>query len=293
MQDLRLLTAMVTPYNDDLEINYEKVSEVARHLANNGTDGIVVAGTTGESPVLSPEEKLKLLKTTKEAVGSKVKVWAGTGSNNTNESVYLTKEAEKIGADGIMLVTPYYNKPSQEGLYLHFKTIAEKVSIPVMLYNVPGRTSSNLLPETIKRLVEIENIMAVKEASGNMDQVSLLKTMIKDKAVIYSGDDSLTMPIMALGGHGVVSIASHIVGKQIKEMINSFLANDIQKAIETHLRLFPIFKGLFITTNPVPLKEALNMLGMDVGGFRLPLTNATYEEQGIIRGILMDNNIIK
>ncbi|NLB88210.1 MAG: 4-hydroxy-tetrahydrodipicolinate synthase, partial [Syntrophomonadaceae bacterium] len=187
MQMARLLTAMVTPYNDDLEVNYSKASEIARHLADNGSDGILVAGTTGESPVLTKEEKLQLLETVKKAVGDKVQVWAGTGSYNTKESIELSREAEKLGADGVMLVTPYYNKPSQEGLYLHFKNIAERVSIPVMLYNVPGRTSCNLLPETIKRLVEIDNVVAIKEASGNMDQVSLLSTLIEDKATIYSG----------------------------------------------------------------------------------------------------------
>lgn len=292
MQVTRLFTAMVTPYNEDLEINYEKASEIARHLADNGSDGIIVAGTTGESPVLSKEEKLQLLETVKKAVGDRVQVWAGTGSYNTKESIQLSMQAEKLGADGIMLVTPYYNKPSQEGLYLHFKSIAEKVSIPVMLYNVPGRTSCNLLPETIKRLVEIDNIVAIKEASGNMDQVSLLSTLIQDKATIYSGDDSLTLPIMSLGGHGVVSIASHIIGNDIKEMIDSFVAGNIKKATEIHLKLFPIFKGLFITTNPIPVKEALNMLGMNVGGFRLPLTNATPQEKETIKELLQKNGLL-
>lgn len=292
MQMARLLTAMVTPYNEDLEINYEKASEIACHLADNGSDGIIVAGTTGESPVLSIQEKLQLLDTVKKAVGSRVQVWAGTGSYNTKESIELSRQAEEHGADGIMLVTPYYNKPSQEGLYLHFKSIAEKVSIPVMLYNVPGRTSCNLLPKTIKRLVEIDNILAIKEASGDMDQVSLLSTMIKDKAIIYSGDDSLTLPIMSLGGQGVVSIASHIIGNDIKEMIDAFVAGNMKKATEIHLKLFPIFKGLFITTNPIPVKEALNMLGMNVGGFRLPLTNASPQEKEAIKDLLQKNSLL-
>lgn len=292
MQMARLLTAMVTPYNEDLEINYEKASEIACHLADNGSDGIIVAGTTGESPVLSIQEKLQLLDTVKKAVGSRVQVWAGTGSYNTKESIELSRQAEEHGADGIMLVTPYYNKPSQEGLYLHFKSIAEKVSIPVMLYNVPGRTSCNLLPKTIKRLVEIDNILAIKEASGDMDQVSLLSTMIKDKAIIYSGDDSLTLPIMSLGGQGVVSIASHIIGNDIKEMIDAFVAGNMKKATKIHLKLFPIFKGLFITTNPIPVKEALNILGMNVGGFRLPLTNASPQEKEAIKDLLQKNSLL-
>lgn len=292
METVRLLTAMVTPYDDNLEVNYEKAAEIANYLAKNGSDGVIVSGTTGESPALSGEEKLKLLDTIKKAAGDKMQIWAGTGSNNTKETINLSREAEKLGADGIMLVTPYYNKPSQEGLYQHFKTIAESVSIPAMLYNVPGRTSSNLLPETIKRLVEIDNIVAIKEASGSMDQVSLLKTLIGDKAIIYSGDDSLTLPIMALGGQGIVSIASHIIGNEIKEMINSFIAGDINNATRLHLQLFPIFKGLFITTNPVPLKEALNMQGMNVGNFRLPLTNATKEEKEFIKNLLQENNLL-
>lgn len=292
MQMARLLTAMVTPYYENLEVNYDKAGEIARHLADNGSDGIIVAGTTGESPVLTKEEKLKLLETVKKAVGDRVQVWAGTGSYNTKESVELSMEAEKLGADGVMLVTPYYNKPTQEGLYLHYKSIAEKVSIPVMLYNVPGRTSCNLLPETIQRLVEIDNIVAVKEASGNMDQVSLLSTLIEDKAIIYSGDDSLTLPIMSLGGVGVVSIASHIIGNDIKEMIDSFVAGNIKRATEIHLKLFPVFKGLFITTNPIPVKEALNMLGMNVGGFRLPLTNASPQEKQKIKELLQNNGLL-
>lgn len=292
MQFGRLLTAMVTPYDENLEINYAKVEEVAKYLADNGSDGIVVAGTTGESPVLSAEEKLQLLDTVKKTVGDKVQVWVGTGSYNTKETAELSKKAENHGADGIMLVTPYYNKPSQEGLYQHFKTIAQGVSTPIMLYNVPGRTSCNLLPETINRLVEIDNIVAVKEASGNMDQVSLLKSLIADNAFIYSGDDSLTLPIMSLGGIGVVSIASHIIGLQIKTMINSFVAGDIQAAAQMHSKLFPIFKGLFITTNPVPVKEALNLRGMNVGGFRLPLTNASLQEIEFIKELLISNNLL-
>lgn len=292
MQFGQLLTAMVTPYNEELEINYAKAGEVAKHLANSGSDGIVVAGTTGESPVLTAEEKLQLLDTVKKAVGNKVQVWVGTGSYNTKETLELSKKAEEYNPDGIMLVTPYYNKPSQEGLYQHFKTIAEGLSTPVMLYNVPGRTSCNLLPETINRLVEIDNIVAIKEASGNMDQVSLLKTLINDKAVIYSGDDSLTLPIMSLGGIGVVSIASHIIGQEIKDMIKSFSAGDTKKAAEIHSKLFPIFKGLFITTNPVPVKEALNLLGMEVGGFRLPLTNASVLEIEFIKKLLINNNLL-
>ncbi len=292
MESVRLLTAMITPYDENLEINYEKAGEIANYLASNGSDGVIVSGTTGESPVLTGEEKLQLLDTVKRAAGDKMQVWSGTGSNNTKETIKLSLEAEKLGADGIMLVTPYYNKPSQEGLYQHFKAIASKLSLPVMLYNVPGRTSSNLLPETVAKLVEIDNIVAVKEASGNMDQVSLLKSLIADRAMIYSGDDSLTLPIMALGGQGVVSIASHIIGNEIKEMISLFVAAEVNKATEMHVKLFPIFRGLFIASNPVPLKEALNLLGKKVGNLRLPLTSASDEEREFIKNLLKEHNLL-
>jgi len=287
-----VLTAMITPYNDDLTVNYRKAAEIAEYLCENGTEAIVVCGTTGESPVLSSDEKLKLYETVKDKVGSKVPVWAGTGSNDTAATVELSKKAVKRGVDGIMLVTPYYNKPSQEGLYQHFKAAAESVSLPIMLYNVPGRTSSNLLPETIARLTKIENVKAVKEASGNMNQVSLLKSLIPDDVIIYSGDDSLTLPLMAIGAQGVVSIASHVVGKRIKDMVDAFKNGDVSRAQVIHLELFPIFRGLFVTTNPIPVKEALNMMGKEVGGFRLPLTGAAEKEKEFIKNLLFSNNVI-
>lgn len=289
----RLMTAMVTPYNDNLEVDYSKAQELAEYLCDNGTEGIVVSGTTGESPVLSFEEKLGLFTAVVNRVGERVPVWGGTGSNNTKQSVELSRQAEKCGVDGIMLVAPYYNKPTQEGLYQHFKQIADSVSVPVMLYNVPGRTSSNLLPATVARLAEIENIVAIKEASGNMDQVSEIKKLVSDKMIIYSGDDSLTLPLMALGAHGVVSIASHLVGKDIRQMIEAFQKGAIEEALDIHLKLFPLFKGLFVTTNPVPLKEALNLLGKKVGGFRLPLSPAGEEEKTFLRDLLKSYDMIK
>lgn len=293
MPTMRLLTAMITPYDNNLEVNYAKAAEISELLAGNGSDGIVVCGTTGESPVLSHEEKLQLYKTVKDQVGDRIQVWAGTGSNNTRATVELTRQAEKTGVDGIMLVTPYYNKPSQQGLYEHFKTVAESTSLPVMLYNIPGRTGANLLPETVARLAKIQNIAAIKEASGSMDQVSLLKTVLPESMAVYSGDDSLTLPMLAIGAAGVVSIASHLIGNEIKQMLECFFAGDIEKAREIHLRIFPVMKGLFITTNPVPLKEAMNMLDMNVGGLRLPLTGASEAEKARIREMLIDNNILK
>lgn len=286
MTGLKLLTAMVTPFNEKLEVNYDKACELARYLLANGSDGLVVSGTTGESPVLSSEEKIQLFATVKEAVGSQVEVWAGTGSYNTRESIELSQKAEENGVDGLLLVCPYYNKPSQEGLYRHFKAIAESVSIPVMLYNIPGRTGINLQPETVVKLAGIENIKAIKEASGNMDQVSLLKTMLPEDFLIFSGDDSLTLPMLSIGASGVVSIASHLVGNDIKAMLNAFANGDNHRALELHRYLMSMFKGLFITTNPIPVKEALNMLGMQLGSFRLPLCNANQSELEFISELL-------
>jgi 4-hydroxy-tetrahydrodipicolinate synthase len=273
-----MFTAMITPYHPDLRVNYERAGEIAEYLAANGSDGIVVSGTTGESPVLKQDEKLGLFAEVKAKVGDRVEVWAGTGSYDTEATLRLSMAAEKIGVDGLLVVTPYYSKPSQEGLYQHFKAIAESVSIPIMLYNIPGRTGINLLPETVARLAEIENITALKESSGMMDQMSLLKSMLPETMAIYSGDDSLTLPMLALGGDGVVSIASHVVGNEIKAMLDAFAAGNVKRAQELHNYLFAMFKGLFITTNPVPVKAALNILGMDVGGLRLPLCPANEAE---------------
>ena len=288
----RLITAMITPFDDKLQVNYAKAAEVAEYLAKNGTEGIVVAGTTGESPVLSDEEKLRLFATVKEQVGSRVSVWAGTGSNNTQHSIELSREAEKLGVDGVLLVGPYYNKPSQEGLYQHFRAIAEAINIPAMVYNIPSRTSSNILPETMARLAQIDNIVALKESSGDMNQVSQLAYLLPEGMKVYSGDDSLTLPMMALGAHGVVSVASHLVGKDIQRMITAFNNGDTREATRIHLALYPIFKGLFITTNPVPLKEAMNILGMEVGGLRLPLTRASQQEHEFIGNMLISTGLL-
>jgi 4-hydroxy-tetrahydrodipicolinate synthase len=287
-----LLTAMVTPYKEDLSVDYVGAADLAEYLCGNGTEALVVCGTTGESPVLTGEEKVKLFAAVKERVGDRVPVWAGTGSNDTAVTVELSKKADKLGVDGIMLVAPYYNKPTQEGLYRHFKAAAESVEVPVMLYNVPGRTSSNLLPETILRLAETGNIQAVKEASGNMDQVSLLRSILPEHVIIYSGDDSLTLPLMAIGAQGVVSIASHIVGNEIRAMVEAFKSGDVQRARQLHLELLPMFKGLFITTNPIPVKAALNMMGKGVGGFRLPLCEPSEAEREFINNLLVKYNLI-
>lgn len=286
MQPSQVLTAMITPMKKDGSVDFPQAVALAKKLAASGSDGVVVSGTTGESPTLTMDEKIQLFSEITNAVGGEIEVIAGTGSYNTAETIALTKAAEKTGVDGIMLVTPYYNKPSQEGLYEHFKAIANAATLPIMLYNVPGRTNVNILPETVARLAEIENIVAIKEASGNLDQVSLLRSLTPDDFLIYSGDDSLTLPILAIGGCGVVSVVSHLVGRQLKEMIEAFLAGRVREATKIHLELVPLFKTMFITTNPVPVKRALEFMGFETGPFRLPLVDLTDAEREKIKNVL-------
>lgn len=274
----RVLTAMVTPFQEDLRVNYAAAAQLATHLAANGSDGLVIAGTTGESPTLTQEEKLKLFSTVLEAVGDRVTVIAGTGSNDTQHSIEMTREAEKLGVHGAMLVGPYYNKPNQEGYYQHFKAIAESTSLPLIVYNVPGRTGSNILPDTIVRLAAIENIVAVKEASGSLDQASEIVRRAPAGFMVYSGDDSLTLPILAVGGIGVISVASHIIGRHIQRMIAAFMAGDVRQAQSIHGSIFPFYKLMFINSNPIPVKTAVNLLGLAAGPCRLPLTTASAGE---------------
>jgi 4-hydroxy-tetrahydrodipicolinate synthase len=282
----RILTAMVTPMKDDLEVDYQEAGRLAKYLAEHGSDGIVVAGTTGESPTISSEEKLELFRVVKEAVGKDVIVYAGIGSNSTANSVALARKAVATGVDGLMAVVPYYNKPSQEGMYQHFKTIAEATELPLMLYNVPGRTSANLLPETVLRLSKISNIVALKEAVGMMDQVSELKRILPEDFEVYSGDDSLTLPMLALGCSGIISVAAHVVGDEMKKMVDAWFEGDAKTALQWHLKLMPVFKGIFITANPVPIKYLVNTFGIKAGKVRLPLVDATPEEEKFLSELL-------
>ncbi|NLM40084.1 MAG: 4-hydroxy-tetrahydrodipicolinate synthase [Firmicutes bacterium] len=286
MKSGQVITAMITPMEEDGKVSYEQAVRLAKRLAENGSDGIVLSGTTGESPTLSYDEKVKLFTSVTDSLGGEVEIIAGTGSYNTAETIALTQAAESAGVDGIMLVTPYYNRPSQEGLYQHFKTVAENCALPIMLYNVPGRTGVNLLPETVARLAEIDNIVAIKEASGNLNQVSKLRSLVPDDFLIYSGDDSLTLPVLAVGGDGVVSVASHLVGRQLKDMVTLFSAGKVQEALEIHLRLLPLMEVLFITTNPVPVKRALEFVGFETGPLRLPLVDLSEEEAQKIKDVL-------
>jgi len=278
----RIMTAMVTPFTEDLHVNYEEAAKLALYLTEHGSDGIVVCGTTGESPTVTSEEKVELFRTVKQAVGNKATVIAGIGSNTTEGSINLARKAEATGVDGLMAVVPYYNKPSQEGLYQHFRAIAEATSLPLMIYNIPGRSVVNLLPETVRRLSEIPNITSIKEAAGSMDQVSEMRRILPEDFLIYSGDDSVTLPMLALGSQGVVSVAAHVVGDEMKQMVDAWFTGDHETALKWHLKLMPMFKGIFVTTNPVPIKYLLNKVGIKAGGVRLPLVNATPQEQAFL-----------
>ncbi|MEH7301602.1 4-hydroxy-tetrahydrodipicolinate synthase [Neobacillus drentensis] len=285
----QILTAMVTPFDQQGEIDYIATKELINYLITNGSDGLVITGTTGESPTLTTEEKVDLFKFVVDVVDSRVPVIAGTGSNNTRASISLTKQAEDAGVDGIMLVAPYYNKPSQEGLYQHFKAIAESTSLPVMLYNIPGRSVINMTVETIVRLSKITNIVAVKEASGNLDAMSDIISQTPSDFTLYSGDDGLTLPVLAIGGTGVVSVASHIIGNEMQTMINNFKNGDLKEAAAAHRNLLPIIKALFAAPSPTPVKAALKMIGVPVGGVRLPLVPLTDGEQQTLQNSLPIN----
>ncbi|MEO1067823.1 MAG: 4-hydroxy-tetrahydrodipicolinate synthase [Cyanobacteria bacterium J06638_6] len=268
----KVLTAMVTPFSEDGSVDYAVAERLADYLINNGSDGLVVCGTTGESPTLSWQEEYQLYKTVRQAVDGRGKVLAGTGSNSTSEAIEATRHAYELGVDGSLQVVPYYNKPSQAGLYQHLSQIAAAVpDLPIMLYNIPGRTGCALAVDTISRLAEISNIVAIKEASGSLDQASQIRYHTPAEFGIYSGDDSLTLPMLAVGGCGVVSVASHLVGLQIQKMVQAYEAGEPRLATDMHLQLLPLFKVLFVTTNPVPLKVALAQQGWAVGGVRSPL----------------------
>lgn len=288
----RLLTAMVTPFDADLRVDLERAKVLARRLVAEGSDGIVVAGTTGESPTLDDDEKLRLFGAVLEAVGDQATVVAGTGNNNTAASLGLTRRAEALGVHGIMLVGPYYNKPTQEGYVQHFSTIAAATSLPVMLYNVPGRTASNITAETTLRLAKVENIVAIKEASGDLEQIAQIIQHAGDDFTVYSGDDSATLPIMSLGGAGVVSVAAHLIGPQMKAMISAFVGGQLVEAARLHRTYLPVMKGLFAVTNPVLVKAGLALRGFPVGGLRLPLVEATADQRSRLRQVLTESGLL-
>ena len=267
----RLLTAMVTPFAPDGALDYAAAQRLALALLDSGSEGVVVAATTGESPTLSHEEKLRLFAEVKAAVGDRGVVIANTGTYNTAESIELTRAAEGTGVDGVMLVTPYYNKPTQEGLERHFQAVASATRLPCILYNVPGRTGVNMTAETAVRLSAVENIVGIKEASGDLEQTARIVEEASEGFRVWSGSDEDTLPILGVGGYGVISVVSHLVGRQLGSMIEDFLAGRVDEAARTHRRLLPLVRAIFLVTNPIPLKYALQQLGFTVGGLRLPL----------------------
>ncbi|MQF88180.1 MAG: 4-hydroxy-tetrahydrodipicolinate synthase [SAR202 cluster bacterium] len=266
----RLLTAMVTPFDDKGAVDFEQAKKLAHALLDSGSDGVVLSGTTGESPTLTTDEKMRLFSEVKQSIGDKGVVIAGTGTYNTAESIELSQEAEKQGVDGLLLVVPYYNKPPQQGIYQHFKAIAGKTNLPCIVYNIMGRTGVNMTDETTLRLSKIDNIIGTKEASGDMNQIARIIQSAPDFKV-WSGDDNQTFLIMSMGGYGVVSVVSHLVGNQIKHMMGLLLEGDIEGAATEHRRLLPIFLGMFVESNPIPVKYAVNRVGIKVGDPRLPM----------------------
>lgn len=262
--------ALITPFNEKGEINFEKLRELLEFHIKNRTDAVIVTGTTGESATMSDEEKLAVIKFSVDVAGGRIPVIAGTGSNNTKHAVWLSCEAEKLGADGLLVVTPYYNKGNESGIYNHYKMIAENVKIPIILYNVPGRTGVNLSVGLIKILAEIENIVAIKEASGNISYAAEIAREVPEIA-LYSGNDDMTVPLLSLGGKGVISVSANIIPETVHNMVMAFLNKDTDKARELQLKYNDLVNALFIEVNPVPVKEAMNFLGYGVGECRLPL----------------------
>ena len=288
----RLITAMVTPFDKKGEVDYDQAKKLALALIKSGSEGLVLAGTTGESPtLLHKEEELPLFEEVKKAVGNKASIIANTGSNSTAEAVESTQDAEKIGVDACLLVVPYYNKPTQEGLYQHFKTIAENTKLPCILYNLPIRTITNMSAETTIRLSKIPNIIGIKEGSGDLIQVAKIIQGAKKGFLVWSGDDGDTLPMLSIGGYGVISVTSHLAGKQMSDMIYSFVKGDAKKAAEIHMQLLPLFTSLFLVSNPQPVKYALNKIGFNVGKPRLPLVEPDAATAALIDAALKISSI--
>lgn len=282
----RISTAMVTPFDSKGNIDFGKTTQLINYLLNNGTESLVVAGTTGESPTLSSEEKVALFRHVVKVVDGRVPVIAGTGNNNTYASIELTKKAQEAGVDAIMLVAPYYNKPNQEGLYHHFKTIAESTNLPIMLYNIPGRSVINMSVDTVIKLSKIPNIVAIKEASGSLEAMTEIIANTAEDFVLYSGDDGITLPALSIGAKGVVSVSSHVIGNEMQQMVKAFLEGNVTEAARQHQKLLPIMRGLFAAPNPVPVKTALQIKGLDVGSVRLPLVPLSEQERVQITKLL-------
>lgn len=287
----RLITAMATPFSADGSVDYARAKQLARALVASGSEALLVSGTTGEAPTLSNEEKLHLFEATKEAVDNEAAIIAGTGTYNTAESVEVSREAARVGVDGILATVPYYNKPPQAGLEAHFRAIADAVELPIILYNIPGRTATNMAAETTLRLSQVTNIVGIKEASGNFEAIGQIIRESEPGFRVWSGDDAMTLPILALGGYGVVSVASHLVGRQMARMIDCAVEGAPEEAAQIHARLSPLFSALFVTTSPIPLKYALAEVGFSCGGHRLPLVPIDERSAAIMDAALVRTEI--
>lgn len=287
-----LITAMVTPFDKEGRLDLDQAQKIAAWLLDQGSEGLVVAGTTGESPTLSDEEKISLWRAVVEAVGDRASVIAGTGTYDTSHSIHLTKEAEKLGCHGALVVTPYYNRPPQSGLLAHFKAVAAATSLPLILYDIPIRTGRKIEHPTLIELSSVENIVAVKDACGDVQGTAMLAAEAPDGFQIYSGNDADTLPFLSVGGVGVIAVASHVAGPQMAEMISRFKSNDPETARKIHLQLMPVFNVMMLTTNPIPVKAAMELLGHRVGAPRLPLVGATEAEVAKIREVLTRAGVV-
>jgi len=285
------LVALVTPFKQGM-VDEDKLVELVEFHVQKGTNGLVPCGTTGESATLSHEEHQRVIEITIKAARKRIPVIAGTGSNNTEEALMLTRFAQEAGADAVLMITPYYNKPTQKGLYLHFKKVAEEIDIPIILYNIASRTGVNLEPETLARLAGIKNIIGIKEASGNLDQVSRMISLCGDKITVISGDDSLTLPILAVGGKGVISVIANILPAEMSTLVKEYLQGNVNKAREIHYRLYPLMRALFIETNPIPIKTAMALMGMIREELRLPLAPMEESNRDRLKKIMQDYGLI-
>ncbi|MDO4581255.1 MAG: 4-hydroxy-tetrahydrodipicolinate synthase [Bacillota bacterium] len=288
----RVIAAMVTPFTEDYAVDYDAAQQLAAYLLDQGVDGLVLCGSTGENPTLTKEEKLKLFAAVKQVTKGRALLIAGTSGYNTMTSVELSQKAESLGADALLAVTPYYNKPPQEGLYQHFKAIAEAVRIPVILYNVPSRTGVNLQPQTVERLAQLDNIAGLKEAACCMEQMIEIRLRTPADFLIYSGDDATTLPMLAMGACGVISVSAHLIAQPLQEMIAAFERGDNDKALELHNRYYPLNSKLFIRSNPIPLKYCLNKLGLPAGPCRLPLIAADAEAARELDALLVEYGLL-
>lgn len=291
----RLLTAMVTPFNADGSVNYEKAADLAEWLINNGSDGLVVAGSTGEAATMSAEEKLELFRVVVNRINKRVPVIAGTGSNNTADSVKMTKMAEAMGVDGALIVGPYYNKPTQEGFYQHFAAVAQSTGLPIIVYNVPGRTASNISPAIVARLAaDFENIVAIKEAAGNVAQVAELYSVLPEEFTIYSGDDGLILPFMSVGATGLISVLSNIGGGILQDVMQAYEDGRVREAAKLNARMVPLANAMFIETNPIQVKAAVTLVtGIDAGQPRLPLTPMEPANKAKMVAVLQEYGLVK